>query len=87
MIDPPPVTFSIATRIAEETKTKFLLPWQRCGGGVRFLRDGGRGSLVNDVVQGFHVDTRPGGMQQLWYTLVTAASSFLQLMEALKSLI
>ncbi len=54
---PPPVTFSIATRIAEETKRKFLLLWQRCGGGVRFLRDGRR-SIVNDVVQGFHVDTR-----------------------------
>ncbi len=32
------VTFSIATRIAEETKRKFLLLWQRCGGRVRFLR-------------------------------------------------
>ncbi len=55
---PPPVTFSIATRIAEETKRKFVLLWQRCGGGgVRFLGDGRR-TIINDVVQGFHVDTR-----------------------------
>ncbi len=57
LYDPLPVTFWIATRIAEETKRKFLLLWQRCGGGVRFLRDGRR-SIVNDVVQGFHVDAR-----------------------------
>ncbi len=43
------VTFSIATKIAEETKRKFLLLWQRCGGGVRFLRDGRR-SIVSDIV-------------------------------------
>ncbi len=54
LYDPPPVTYSIATRIAEETKRKFLLLWQRCGGGVRFLRDGRR-SIVSNVVQGFHV--------------------------------
>jgi len=55
---PPPVTFWIATRIAEETKRKFVLLWQRCGGGgVRFLGDGRR-TIINDVVQGFHVDTR-----------------------------
>ncbi len=57
LYDPPPVKFSIATRIAEEIKRKFLLLSQRCGGGVRFLGDGRR-SIVNDVVQGFHVDTR-----------------------------
>ncbi len=39
LYDPLPVTFSIATRFDEETKRKFLLLWQRCGGGVRFLRD------------------------------------------------
>jgi hypothetical protein len=38
LYDPLPVTFSIAPIIAEETKRKFLLLWQRCGGGVRFLR-------------------------------------------------
>jgi hypothetical protein len=51
--------FSIATRIAEENKEKIPLLWERFGGGVRFLRDGRRRrNIVNDVVQGFHVDTR-----------------------------
>ncbi len=49
LYDPLPVTFSIATRIAEETKRKFLLLWQRCGGRVRFLRDGRR-SIISDIV-------------------------------------
>jgi len=70
LYDPLPVTFSIATRIVEETKRKFLLLWQRCGGGVRFLQDGRR-SIVNDIVQGFHVDTRllAAALVRLWLLL------------------